>query len=636
MARKTIAVCVTGMNWEYETRIVDGVRQRCMEQDINLLVFASIVHKLALFETGTMPENIVRGESEIFNLMNYDMVDGVITLGESIIDPQVVVRVNAECEKRGIPIINVNDPEHRLAHNVELSDERAMEKVIEHLIEKHGCRKIDFINGFRNNLQSDQRLNAYKEVLKAHGIPFEEERIAYGEFWRKAEGCTEQLVALDKPDAIVCANDTMALFCIDKLKQLGYRVPEDIIVTGFDGTKDCDECTPTLTSIRPAYFDAGQKAVEVIMSMWEGAVPPEVTYVNSELLLNESCGCAEKKAKPELTYYDRRYGTRDRYGEFSAHIREMNIKFSNAKTSSELYEETTKGAEFFRFNKMFICIRSDVERESDAVLEEVISDEYKGVSEDMMSMVQVGHEIPNGTVFPSKQLVPMEILNGDRAVAFAFTPLYFKERFLGYVAFEPSTFNGSGYFFADWLTAINNNAGSFYMKNELLSVASRLADLNIRDHLTTLFNRRGLEQHASRILKNAAECGETITVICADVDNLKPINDNFGHEGGDNAITRTAQAIKYSMPEGAVCARTGGDEFQVLLHGVSDDEVRGYIAAIETCLATYNKQSGMPYRIGCSCGFYSAKLSDEDYYTIERLADEDMYRVKTEKKTVRC
>lgn len=635
MARKTIGVCVTGFNIEYETRVVEGIRARCAEQDINLLVFASLEHKTALYETEAMPESIFKGEAEVFNLVNYDMLDGVLVLGESIIDPSVVDRASAECKKRSIPFININDSLHRTEHNVELSDNDSMYKIIDHLITKHGCRKIDYISGFKVNLQSEERLDAYKRALADHGIPFEEERVRYGEFWRKASGCTDELLAYDKPDAIACANDTMGIFCMERVQAHGYSVPGDIIVTGFDGTIDSEMCIPTLTTVRPAFYSAGYTAVEQIERLWAGEEVPQVVYCDSEFVPHESCGCVACDRPKRSSFYDKHYADSDDFIQLNLHIRSMNIRFSSARQAAELYADTVNGADFFRFEKMFICIRSDIEQYNDEMLEDVISDGYKHIPDKVVSMVQHGHSVPNGTVFPTKELVPMDILNGEKAVMFAFSPIYFNDKALGYIAYEPKGFGRRGQYFGNWLISINNNAGSFYMKNELQYIANRLADLHVRDPLTSLYNRRGLDKSLTKLMNQALEADVTITVVCADVDDLKPINDTYGHEGGDKAILGVARVIRGCMPKEAVCARTGGDEFTAVLAGASDEAVCGYIESIGKALEERNNQSGDPFKIGCSCGYYTAKLSEVPIETIERLADEAMYRVKAAKKVGR-
>ncbi len=203
MKRRNIAVCVTGYNWEYESKVVDAICRRCKELSINVLTFASTVRKPECNSNRVLPKNIILGETEIFNLINYDITDGIIIFGDSIIEAKVIEILHERAKEKGIPLLNINDQEHITDINVNLSDKTAMEFVVRHLVEDHGLRKINFIGGFPGNLQTEERLAAYKKVLEENDIPIEEKRIAYGEFWKKAMECTAEFVnSGDMPEAI--------------------------------------------------------------------------------------------------------------------------------------------------------------------------------------------------------------------------------------------------------------------------------------------------------------------------------------------------------------------------------------------------------------------------------------------------
>lgn len=636
MNRKTIAVCVTGYDWEYESRIISGIHERCVANDINLLVFASLVKRPELNSTRVISENAMLGEMEIFNLINYDMVDGIIILGDSLVDEKVLFRVSERAKERGIPTVNINDPLHKLDVNVLLSDKTAMEYVVRHLVEDHGLRKIDFIGGFPGNLQTEERLAAYKRVLTENNIPIEESRIFYGEFWRKTIDCTAEIVnSGDIPEAIVCASDTMAIFCMDYLKEHGFKLPEDIVVTGFDGLPDCEMYEPTLTTVRRAFSESGAAATDLLMDIWSGKEVPEEIEVNSVLVKHHSCGCADKAYDEGENFFNKRFGDLITFKEFNTYILDMNTRFSNAESSLELYEQMNVGAKFFKLNRLYICVSADIENNGE--VSRAKDGGYVGLSPMVKSMIQFGHDVPVGTEFPSSQLTPEDILHGEKCVFMAFSPMYFKDIFLGYVAFEPSKIKGNGDFFPIWLMALSNNTGSFYMKQQLEYAVGQLRKLYIRDPLTGLYNRRGMDKESAVLIDKAWSEKLYLSVVCADIDNLKPINDIFGHNAGDNAIIRAGQALSESAPDGySVCTRTGGDEFCVVCAYKNEVDVKGYIAEVERRIEEYNAVSGLPYKIGCSCGAYTVKAEHfTDLEELLRNADAEMYRVKTLRKANR-
>lgn len=632
MKRKTIALCVTGFDWEKESRIVAGIWRQCLAEDINLLVFASLLRKKEI-NAGEYSDSIIKGETEIFELMNYDMIDGIILLGDTFIVDGVTERISERAKARDIPVINVADPVHPIDHNVLLSDRGAMELCVRHLVEDHGLRKINFIGGFPGNPETEYRLAAYKKVLEDNGIPFEPERVGYGEFWKKAVDVTEEIIAKGElPEAIACASDTMAFFCMDTLKAHGYRIPEDIIVTGFDGIRECEEYSPSLTTVRHAYETAGNEAVAAMERLWaEEDIGAEV-YVESELLKGQSCGCVSKTDR-SADFFEQQIWYKTKSLEFNHDLIDMSTRLAAAETSQQLFVDCCKGADFFHLKNMYVCISTSFEQDED----DGISADTTRIADEMMCMLDKSGRVPVGTEFSSKELVPYEgLLDGDEMVFMAFSPLYYKDDIMGYLAYEPSYVGGMGDLFTTWVMNIANNAGSFYMKNQLRYLVQKLENLYVRDPLTELYNRRGMNQFGERLVAAAKKSGKAITVFSVDIDDLKPINDNFGHRSGDNAICRAALSVRAAMPERSVCCRTGGDEFVVICSGLEKGKERVHINRIEQQLDRYNSEGGMPYKVSCSCGFSTAEIGE--FESLEKMitqADMEMYKVKSAKKAGR-
>ncbi len=637
MKRKTIAVCVTGYDWEYETRIVDGIYRRCQQENIHLLIFASLMRKPELNHDAVLPDSIIRGEMEIFHLINYDLLDGIILIGDSLLDSNVIPEITAIAKIHNVPLLNINDPKHEVDWNIQLSDEISMEFIMRHLIEDHGFRKINFIGGFPENRQTEERLRAYKKVLKEHNIPIEARRIGYGKFWIEAADCTAAFLETnDIPEAIVCASDTMAIFCMDYLKEHGYRIPDDIVVTGFDGTRDSELYSPTLTTVRRAYAESGEKAVDLLETIWKGETPPRMTQIDSVLVKQQSCGCIPISETDSNNYCVDTYSSQHIFLGFNNYIFQMNTKFASAKNSEELYLDTKRGAEIFHLKKLYICICSNIEKANGKIDKDNVREGFMGISNTMISMVKYGHNVPIGTEFPTEQLLPENFLDEDKPVFYSFSPLYFQDRFLGYMAYEPSRTHGIGDCFATWAMSIANNAGSFYMKQELENIVAELENLYMQDPLTELYNRRGMLRFGYALMEQARQSGDWLTVLCADLDNLKPINDKYGHEAGDNAIRQAAQTIHDAMPHDSICVRTGGDEFCVILRHPNEHDVDIYLAEIGRILGCYNSQSGLPYQVDISYGYHSvcaAQLTSIDQ--MMKIADEKMYQMKTQKKTLR-
>lgn len=96
------------------------------------------------------------------------------------------------------------------------------------------------------------------------------------------------------------------------------------------------------------------------------------------------------------------------------------------------------------------------------------------------------------------------------------------------------------------------------------AIEDELRAMSLRDDMTGLYNRRGFSLLAEQRLKDERRSGSTLTMIYADVDHLKAINDTFGHNAGDIALVLCAQALEGTFRESDIVARIGGDEFVVL------------------------------------------------------------------------
>jgi diguanylate cyclase (GGDEF)-like protein len=92
-------------------------------------------------------------------------------------------------------------------------------------------------------------------------------------------------------------------------------------------------------------------------------------------------------------------------------------------------------------------------------------------------------------------------------------------------------------------------------------------------------------------------------MVCTDVENLKKINDNFGHDAGDGAIIKVAKKLQSVFGDQVPCFRTGGDEFCLLIISPKKPMVEKLIAQVESELEEYNKSSGLPYKVQCSSSF---------------------------------
>ncbi|MBR4345526.1 MAG: diguanylate cyclase [Oscillospiraceae bacterium] len=618
MSRKSIAVCVTGFDKETELRVLLGIKERSAELDVNVLLFDSLIRRPSSDLGEYVSEEVLSGESAIYDLLDVTDVIGIITFGDSFASESIFEKVCEKAKKLSIPLVNINDPVHTTDYNITLSEDKAMELVIEHLAGHHGFRRINFVGGFPGNPQTEQRLAAYKRVLERHNIPVEPERIGYGHFWKQAVDCVKEFLSRGQhPEAIACINDTMAVFIMDYLKNENIT---DIVVTGFDGISDCDQYSPTITSVRKNFGEAGRKAVDVLCSVHDGHNPPTSIQLDSELLIRQSCGCNAPE-KRYADFYNDKYGDLNKYKQLTRRLHDMNVRLSNAETPEGFFAATSYIKNYFGFNTFDVCICSDVDDISRKGLE---------VSPTLVYMAGDAPGVPCGTSFPVRELLPYDFKNGEKPAFMCFSPLYYKDKFLGYIAYDPDSeeqFADCEDFLSTWIISLSNSAGAFYLRKEL-------ENLYIRDTLTGAYNRRGLSQLV-RIMFSRRD-KRYITVMCSDIDNLKQINDKFGHEAGDVVIREAAHSLMAAFDTDSACFRMGGDEFTLIIGHDDVSEIQRRLSVMENKLSVFNSVSGLEYKAGCSCGWVTLPIeSITDFETMQSEADKRMYEVKRKKKAVR-
>ena len=150
---------------------------------------------------------------------------------------------------------------------------------------------------------------------------------------------------------------------------------------------------------------------------------------------------------------------------------------------------------------------------------------------------------------------------------------------------------------------INMNLHERQMQKELEEKNHILSMISMYDELTKLLNRRGYMEKALQLIGNSK--GKSAYMVFADVDHLKEINDSFGHAAGDFAIITAANYLRENLPEGAVIARLGGDEYVALI--VTDEENFGeqIVPNIKAYANEFNENSDKPYYVEMSVGVHA-------------------------------
>jgi diguanylate cyclase (GGDEF)-like protein len=156
---------------------------------------------------------------------------------------------------------------------------------------------------------------------------------------------------------------------------------------------------------------------------------------------------------------------------------------------------------------------------------------------------------------------------------------------------------------------------------------ARIERLAFQDPLTGLANRRAVDERLEASMADHTDNGTPVSMILADINRLKQVNDSFGHEAGDRLIVAVADAVSRAsgLAQGSLAARIGGDEFCIVTTGVPAQ------LAVEVAEELCRLVENQPLGTGVSCGIASTDATPGPFQTplrLFRLADAAQYRAK--------
>ena len=229
-------------------------------------------------------------------------------LGEHNTDGLLVFTASLEKEelrrlnKINFPVVLMHQtpPEGMNIPVITIENKDGAEMLVSHLIEKHGRRRIVFLQGPAGHEDSQWRERGYRDALEAHGIPFRPELIVSGEFDEEHAFVAVQQLLVDgiEFDAVFSGDDDAAIGVYRALKMANRIIPDDVAVVGFDDVQFSRYISPALTTVRAPIEEVGREAVRQLIRLLNGDQAQSLVLMRTELVIRESCGCGPKEVNP--------------------------------------------------------------------------------------------------------------------------------------------------------------------------------------------------------------------------------------------------------------------------------------------------------------------------------------------------
>lgn len=541
----------------------------------------------------------------IYSLMDYSVIDVVIIFEETMQSKTAVQAIIDRAKQHNVPVLIYGEA-YEGCINIRFDQETGFAEMVRHMIEEHHLTKLHFMAGMKGNSFSENRLNIFKQILEEHGLPFNESMVSYGDFWSEpAERATVQIVASGNlPEAIICANDKMAIAVCGILNKYGIKIPEEVAVTGFDGIREINFSSPRITSASCEAADIAAKTLDVLEHLEEYRNKNESIFVPARVSVAESCGCRKKEPVDASRYLN---SLNDRFYLFQDEA----LKLSEITSKIQRCDSVDQVVQLLRdsiFYDMSCIVRKDY---MDEIINpaEYMDNEMESSEQEMIMFFDCNYyEGFKPYPIPVKDIIPSLGYCLDTNRIIVLTTLHHMGVPMGYVAFYFQRLdNTQGSRITQVANALNTAFGGYWNMRHKNHLIHQIEEMYRIDGLTGLYNRRGFALAYQKLLESEWD-NTQLTIILADLDRLKYINDTFGHKEGDFAIRAVADALGHVCPEGSLFTRFGGDEMLAVCQGRIEPEY------IKTAFATYfkefNEQSKKEYDVEASIGIYITKEND--------------------------
>ncbi|MBQ8906093.1 MAG: GGDEF domain-containing protein [Ruminococcus sp.] len=611
---KLVAVCLTKVHEDTMRNFISSLSSALHPHKWRVLVYATPSDLFYATDSD-------KGAETVFDLITEVPIDAAIVFADRIMDPACRELICKRVKEKNVPLFLI-DGQAPDCYSIQFDFETGFAKMIHHLIDCHNIKKFHMISGIKGNEFSDQRELVMKRVLEEASIPFDDTMISYGGFWSvPAIQATERLIERDAvPEAIVCSNDTMAIAVSTTLMQHGYRIPEDVIVTGFDGIDAIHFTAPKITSCVCCFETLGKETAQFILNVDHGVPCPKKLLVEPQLVLLESCGCVPLNSLDAVDYINMLGDCFNRYKNEEQKLNEVFAKIQSCKSIEDIPETIDIRLVY----DMCCLLKTEC---TDPTLNPLTVHSSSTFGEQLYVLLDtdVNNEIEERTI-PLSAISPRIDHLLHHGTPLIFVALHCVDIPLGYLCFHYfNTDIGNYQKIAQTASYLSMAISGFRHVQHQRYLTSVVEDLYQYDALTGLFNRNRFLRRYQQMVDEGAF--EHITIVLCDLDGLKYINDTFSHHEGDNAISVVAEALRTVCRDGLSC-RYGGDELVAVLPNADDPD---YIRTrILDHLHTYNQWAKKPYEVSASIGVYTT--TDSNFESMFASADALMYQDKLGKK----
>ncbi|MBO4310623.1 MAG: GGDEF domain-containing protein [Lachnospiraceae bacterium] len=582
------------------------------------------------------PESNNISEMSIHEFPDLNDFDLAIVFSQGLNSSAIREKIYENCEKAGILTICIGD-NHPGFYGILVKNGVAMKELCEHLYSKHNVRKVVFFGGPADNGDSNKRLQAVKEFAEEHeDFVLPEDEIYYTDW--------ESDIAMDiihhkyttkesLPDAMIFANDFLAISSTMALEQWGIECPRDVLVTGFDFVKAGQTYFPSIATIDQRYDKIGMLCIQLALDLFDNKEVPRESYIDGEFKPGESCGCENPRNEDEMrrlfchALIGKQYETATRKG-LIYDIRAAFQESSRFSTLPEKLREAIYQTGHPDIQTVYIMIDPMIERIAHEEVEKLPVAKYS----DKMQVVVArknGVGIKTDYMMPKKQVIP-EYNGTEEGEIYFLMPLFIDSFVVGYFVMVYTESGVRDWVYWEYESCITQSLSHYKTNIRLTALNDKLSELMQTDALTSLKNRTAYENEKSKLKSRyLAQDGTRFAAVMFDLNNLKKINDAYGHGAGDIYIKNSSELICNTFKHSPVF-RVGGDEFVAIVKNSDYDERYELLEKFRSEVARLQNEP-IPdlSKVSVASGMADfEEIEYDDIETIFKKADDRMYENK--------
>lgn len=659
MGRLRVALFVSEFEDPYTNALCRGAVKAAEEKGYDLYIFPG-----KFLEKKSSPARDAYGYQNncLFEFISQQNIDiAVVNTGN------IAMNLDVEAKKRflqkiPVPVVLISDTISGCS-TVNFDSRKGMVAGIEHLIRDHHKKKFGYVCGPKNNVDGVERYRIFVECMQANGIPDGQYKVVEGNFSYNCIEVIEKLLdEFPDMDALVCANDMMCYGAYQVLEARNIKVGKDIAVMGFDDAPYSAEIKPGLSTVKADPAGLGYEAVYLCEETLKNRIQEKL--VDTTFVLRQSCGCdnpeteetknlLEEKAHLESLNHTLVSISRNvvNYEEENNKIYSMilNSLCSMNVHSVYLYTfqkeiEWKKGQKWERpdYVQLKAYYREPCKRKPEIIYQPKRLYYYPVDSNDIKEIDETNQDILFDEIFENPYSA------ADKAATRVVTLLYAGETQYGFLVWEMNAeyFGNIGPLTYQVASALKTNR-LLYKKSQMASALAEsllevkeknaiLEEVSKVDELTQIYNRRGFLDHMKRNVIAKENEGKQAIAIYADMNNLKLVNDQFGHEEGDYALRSIGQILYdavHGMEGKGEVGRIGGDEFCAYLILAGGDDEQLLRQRIDEMTEMLNAGNDKTYYVSMSVGTKHFVCSAEIDISVQlEQADTQLYIYKRNKR----